>query len=150
MEIIRTRLVSCACQLKGGVASEAWRINLPLKVLQNLILTSDLEKLTHIGREVELPHLLFDLVNDAVENCHLIQVIASRCHRRRCQVSSSNYFLTSPLQEPSTVEALGEIIVTLLTYWEMHPDWVEEQRRCVFVMQMGCLCLSLTGCFPPL
>lgn len=53
-----------------------WQIHQPLKVLHNLILTSDLEKLYHIGRELGLPHVLFDIVQDTVENSNSIKVIA--------------------------------------------------------------------------
>lgn len=60
-------------QLTGGVVKEGWRIHQPLKVLRNLILTSDLE---NISLELGLPHVLFDIVRDSVENTNLIKVIA--------------------------------------------------------------------------
>lgn len=62
-------------QLTGGVVTEAGQIHRPLRVLRNLILTSDLENSYHIGCEIGLPHLLFDLVHYTVENSHFIKVI---------------------------------------------------------------------------
>lgn len=58
------------------MVKEAWRIDQPLKVLHNLILTSDPEKSLHIGRELGLPHVLFELVHDTVENSNFIKVTA--------------------------------------------------------------------------
>ncbi|XP_074467737.1 serine/threonine-protein kinase 36 [Sebastes fasciatus] len=101
---LKSKILAFKAQLTGGVVKEAWQIRLPLKVLRNLILTCDLEKSHHICHELGLPHVLFDLVRDAVENCDLIK---------------------SPLSVP----ALGEMIVVLMIYWEKHCDWVEEEHR---------------------
>lgn len=49
-------------------------IHQPLKILRNLILTSDPEKSHQIGRTLGLPHVLFDLIRDAVENPSFIKV----------------------------------------------------------------------------
>lgn len=45
-----------------------------LRVLRNLILTSDPERSLQIGPELGLPHILFDLIRDAVENSGFIKV----------------------------------------------------------------------------
>lgn len=77
-------------QLTGGVVKEAWRIHQPLKVLRNLILTSDLEKSDSICRELGLPHVLFDLVHDTVENTNFIQVIAQeQNHIQQCIIPAT-------------------------------------------------------------
>lgn len=52
------------------------QIQLPLKVLRNLILMSDLEKSDRIGTELLLPHLLFDLIHKCVDDSDFIKVIA--------------------------------------------------------------------------
>ncbi|CAK6953717.1 serine/threonine-protein kinase 36 [Scomber scombrus] len=101
---LKSKTLAFKAQLTGGVAKEAWQICRPLKVLHNLILTSDLENSYHIGCEIGLPHFLFDLVQDTVEYSHFIK-------------------------QPWSVAALGEMIIVLLTYWEKHSDWVEEQHR---------------------
>lgn len=49
-------------------------IHQPLKILRNLILTSDPEKSHQIGQKLGLPHVLFDLIRDAVENPSFIKV----------------------------------------------------------------------------
>ncbi|XP_054481552.1 serine/threonine-protein kinase 36 [Anoplopoma fimbria] len=101
---LKSKILAFKAQLTGGVLKEAWRIHLPLKVLCNLILTSDLEKSHHIGHELGLPHVLFDLVHDAVENSNFIK-------------------------QPWSVPAYGEMIVVLMVYLEKHCDWVEEEHR---------------------
>ncbi|XP_049447377.1 serine/threonine-protein kinase 36 isoform X4 [Epinephelus fuscoguttatus] len=100
---LKSMIQAFKAQSSGGAVKESWRIQLPLKVLRNLILTSDLKKSYHIGQELGLPHVLFDLVNDAVENSNSIK--------------------------PWSVQALGEMIVMLMIYWEKHPDSVEEEHR---------------------
>ncbi|XP_054611327.1 serine/threonine-protein kinase 36 isoform X2 [Dunckerocampus dactyliophorus] len=88
-------------QLSGGVLKGAWRIQHPLKVLQKLLLTSGVN---HISSELGLPHLLFDLIHDSVENSHF-------------------------MEQPSSLQALGEMIVVLLIYWEKNRDWFEGENR---------------------
>ncbi|XP_049897195.1 serine/threonine-protein kinase 36 isoform X4 [Epinephelus moara] len=100
---LKSMIQAFKAQSSGGAVKESWRIQLPLKVLRNLILTSDLKKSYHIGQELGLPHVLFDLVNDAVEN-------------------------SNSIKQPWSVQALGEMIVVLMIYWEKHPDSVEEEH----------------------
>ncbi|XP_070774102.1 serine/threonine-protein kinase 36 [Enoplosus armatus] len=101
---LKSKILAFKAQLRSGVVKEAWRIHQPLKVLHNLILASDLEKSYHIGHELGLPHVLFDLVHDSVEN-------------------------TSFIKQPWSVPALGEMIVVLMIYWQKPCDWVEEEQR---------------------
>ncbi|XP_040907664.1 serine/threonine-protein kinase 36 [Toxotes jaculatrix] len=101
---LKTKILDFKSQLTGGVVKEAYQIHQPLKVLGNLILTSDLEKSYHIGRELGLPHILFDLVHDTVENSNFIK-------------------------QPWSVPALKQMIVVLLIYWDKHNDWTEEEHR---------------------
>ncbi|XP_044226141.1 serine/threonine-protein kinase 36 [Thunnus albacares] len=101
---LKSKILAFKAQLTGGVVKEAWQIHQPLRVLRNLILNSDLENSYHISREIGLPHLLFDMVHDTVENSHFIK-------------------------QPWIVPALGEITIVLLTYWEKHCDSVEEEHR---------------------
>ncbi|XP_034406806.1 serine/threonine-protein kinase 36 [Cyclopterus lumpus] len=100
---LKSKILAFKAQLTGGVVKEAWRIHLPLKVLRNLILTSDLEKSKSIGHELGLPRVLFDLVHEAVDNSNFIK-------------------------QPWSVPAYGEMIVVLMIYWEKHCDWVEEEH----------------------
>ncbi|KAF7655842.1 hypothetical protein LDENG_00049560 [Lucifuga dentata] len=101
---LKRKTLAFKAQLTVGAVKEAHQIHQPLKVLRNLILTSDLDKSHHIGCEVGLPHLLFDLVHDAVENPAFIQ-------------------------QPWSVSVLGEMIGVLLIYWEKHCDWVQAENR---------------------
>ncbi|XP_041808634.1 serine/threonine-protein kinase 36 isoform X2 [Chelmon rostratus] len=100
---LKSKILAFKAQLTGGMVKEAWRIDQPLKVLHNLILTSDPEKSLHIGRELGLPHVLFELVHDTVENSNFIK--------------------------PWSLLTLGEIIIVLVIYWEKHCDWVKEEHR---------------------
>lgn len=59
-------------QLTGGLHVEC--IHHPLTVLRHLILTSDPEKSQQIGGTLGLPHTLFDLLQESVENPSFIQV----------------------------------------------------------------------------
>ncbi|XP_059206951.1 serine/threonine-protein kinase 36 [Centropristis striata] len=101
---LKAKILAFKAQLTGGVVKEAWQIQLPLKVLCNLILTSDLEKSYHIGHELELPIVLFELIHDALKN--------------------SNF-----LKQPWSMQALGEMIVVLILYLEKDCDWLEEEHR---------------------
>lgn len=56
------------------MVEELLGIHQPLKILRNLILTSDPEQSNQIGGKLGLPHVLFDLVYDAVENSSFIKV----------------------------------------------------------------------------
>ncbi|XP_070839243.1 serine/threonine-protein kinase 36 [Chaetodon trifascialis] len=104
MPQLKSKILAFKTRLTGGVVKEAWRIDTPLQVLHNLILTSDPEKSYRIGRELGLPHVLFDLVHDIVEN-------------------------SSFIKQTWSVPTLGEIITVLVVYWEKHCDWVEEEHR---------------------
>ncbi|XP_077402506.1 uncharacterized protein LOC144036080 [Vanacampus margaritifer] len=91
-------------QIRGGVLKDTWHISHPLKVLQNLIVTSDLDMTNHIGTELGLPCLLFELLHDSVENSHFVE-------------------------QPWSLPTLGELIATLLIYWDKNNDWLREENR---------------------
>ncbi|XP_067347906.1 serine/threonine-protein kinase 36 isoform X2 [Channa argus] len=101
---LKAKILALKAQLIGGIVIEAWQIHLPLKILSNLIVSSDPEKSTRISQELGLPHVLFDVIQEAVENSEFIK-------------------------QPWIVPALEEIVVVLLKYWEKHCDWVEEEER---------------------
>uniref|UniRef100_A0A667YY38 non-specific serine/threonine protein kinase n=3 Tax=Myripristis murdjan TaxID=586833 RepID=A0A667YY38_9TELE len=100
---LKKTLLAFKTQLADGSLEDTWQIQQPLRVLRNLILTSDLENLNHIGCEIGLPHLFFDLVHDSVENPFA--------------------------EEPWSVPVLVEIITGLLTYWEKCCDWLQVEDR---------------------
>ncbi|XP_034539364.1 serine/threonine-protein kinase 36 isoform X2 [Notolabrus celidotus] len=101
---LKSKLQAFKAQLTSGDVNVAWQIQLPLRVLYNMILTSDLEKLSQIHRGLGLPHILFDLIHDTVENFTFNR-------------------------HPESVPALPEMIVVLVMYWEKHCDWVEAEQR---------------------
>ncbi|KAK2828532.1 hypothetical protein Q5P01_019566 [Channa striata] len=101
---LKAKILDLKAQLTGGVGIEAWQIHLPLKILCNLIVISDPDKFNHISQELGLPHVLFDMIQDAVEKTEFIK-------------------------QPWSVPALEETVVVLLTYWEKHCDWAEEELR---------------------
>ncbi|XP_035482236.2 serine/threonine-protein kinase 36 isoform X1 [Scophthalmus maximus] len=92
---LKAKILAFKVQIKGDTVEESWEINKPLKVLRNLLLTTDLEESNRIGRDLGLPHALFDPLHDTVE------------------------------KRPWSVSALGEMIIALLIYWDKHPDWME-------------------------
>ncbi|KAM3868988.1 serine/threonine-protein kinase 36 [Diretmus argenteus] len=101
--LLKNQLLLFKTQLADGIQEGVCLIHQPLRVLRNLILTADLDSY-RIGCEVGLPHTLFDLVHDAVEN-------------------------PAVFEQPWCVTVLGEVIVVLLTYWEKHCDWVQAEDR---------------------
>ncbi|KAM4619788.1 serine/threonine-protein kinase 36 [Polymixia lowei] len=101
---LKNKLLAFKSQLVDGILEGAWQIWRPLRVLYNLLLTSDLEKSYHIGCEVGLPHVLFDLVHETVETPVVMEL-------------------------PWSVTVLGEMIAVLLAYWERHCDWLQSESR---------------------
>ncbi|XP_067112759.1 serine/threonine-protein kinase 36 [Osmerus mordax] len=99
---LKRKLLTSKTQLLEGILEGACQIRQALKVLNNLILTSVPKDSFHIGREVELPHFLFDLVQDIVE---------------------------SPVvtKQPWCDSVLGEVMVVLLVYWEKHGEQAESR-----------------------
>ncbi|XP_041656572.1 serine/threonine-protein kinase 36 isoform X2 [Cheilinus undulatus] len=95
---LKTRMMAFKAQLVGGIVKE--KDHQPLKVLHNLILASDDEKLYHIGCELGLPYTLFDLIHDAVESTHYNK-------------------------HSWSVPVLADMIAVLLIYWERNSDWVK-------------------------
>nr|XP_061801204.1 serine/threonine-protein kinase 36-like [Nerophis lumbriciformis] len=91
-------------QLRDGVLTDTYHIGLTLKVLQNLLLTSDIATTNHIGSDLGLPCFLFDLVRNSVESARFIQL-------------------------PWSLQTLGEMIAALLIYWEKNQDWLGEEKR---------------------
>ncbi|XP_061608023.1 serine/threonine-protein kinase 36 isoform X2 [Phyllopteryx taeniolatus] len=91
-------------QLGDGLLKNLGSICLALKVLQNLILTSDLAVTKHIGGELGLPCLFIDLVHDCVENSDFIE-------------------------QPLSLPTLGEMFVVLLVYWEKNHDGLRAENR---------------------
>ncbi|XP_054611388.1 serine/threonine-protein kinase 36-like [Dunckerocampus dactyliophorus] len=96
---LKSSIMAFKQQLSVGVPKDMWNVCHLLKVLQNLILTSECKD---IGTELGLPHLLFDLIHNSVENLHFIE-------------------------QPWNLQALGEMIVVLLIYWNQ--DCLRGENR---------------------
>ncbi|XP_049598274.1 serine/threonine-protein kinase 36 isoform X2 [Syngnathus scovelli] len=101
---VKSTILAFKQQLDDGVLKDIRSIHLPLKVLENLILTSDLAIKNHIGSELGLPSLLIDIVHDFVENSRLTE-------------------------QPWSLPTLGEMIVVLLIYWDKNYDSLREENR---------------------
>ncbi|XP_061753593.1 serine/threonine-protein kinase 36 isoform X3 [Nerophis ophidion] len=99
--LLKSNILLFEKQLSGGVFDDVWRIRHSLKVLQNLILTSDPnDNINKLG----LPHLIISLVHNSVGNFHFIQ-------------------------QPGSLQALWEMIVVLLIYWQKKHDWLKGENR---------------------
>ncbi|XP_049598268.1 uncharacterized protein [Syngnathus scovelli] len=101
---LRSAILVLKQKLRDGVLKNTCHIGYPLKVLHNLILTSDLTLRNHIKSELGLPCLLFDLIHDCVANSHFIE-------------------------QPWSLQTLGEMIAVLLLYWDKNNDWLKEENR---------------------
>ncbi|XP_030602457.1 serine/threonine-protein kinase 36 [Archocentrus centrarchus] len=100
---IKSKIQECKAQLTGGMVKELQQIHQPLRVLRNLIAMADVEKLNHIGRELGLPRVLFDLIKDTVESSDFIK-------------------------QQQSIPVLQEMITVLMIYWEKHFDWVKQEH----------------------
>lgn len=136
-------------QLTDGVVKELLGIHQPLKILRNLILTSDPEQSNQIGGKLGLPHVLFDLVHDAVENSSFSKVTIWEWSNNKQSFIPATVFTDCsvlyffPAQQPWSVPTLGEMIIVLKIYWEKHCDWVEEENRFVFIDLLSALCIQV-------
>ncbi|KAM4726666.1 serine/threonine-protein kinase 36 [Anableps anableps] len=101
---IKSNITAFQAELTGVGVVNVQQIEHLLKVLQNLILTPDLEKSHHISHELKLPQVLFELIRNSVSNSDFIKA-------------------------QKNVLIIGEIIKFILFYWERHCDWVEEEPR---------------------
>eukprot|EP00066_Takifugu_rubripes_P020697 XP_011609963.1 PREDICTED: serine/threonine-protein kinase 36 [Takifugu rubripes] len=99
---IKAKFLAFEAQLTGGMVVEC--IHLPLRVLRNLILASDPEKMQQIGGTLGLPQTLLGLLRESVEN-------------------------SSFIQQSQSIPILGEMIVVLRIYWEKHQSWVDKEQR---------------------
>lgn len=72
-------------QLTSGDVHKRWPIQTQLRSLYSLILASDVKKLSYISSQLGLPHTLFDIIHDTVEEITLKEVNAHKwIHIQRC------------------------------------------------------------------
>uniref|UniRef100_A0A4W5Q154 non-specific serine/threonine protein kinase n=1 Tax=Hucho hucho TaxID=62062 RepID=A0A4W5Q154_9TELE len=74
---LKEKLLTSKTLLLDGILEGACQIRQPLKVLSNLILTSDSEDSHRLRQEIGLPHFLFNLVQDIVENPVVVKPLAA-------------------------------------------------------------------------
>ncbi|XP_061659825.1 serine/threonine-protein kinase 36 isoform X2 [Syngnathoides biaculeatus] len=101
---LKSTIVVLKQQIGDGLLKDVRSICLALKVLENLILTSDLATTKHIGAELGLPCLLVGLVHDSVINSDFIK-------------------------QPLSLPTLRGMIVVLLVYWEKNHDGLRAENR---------------------
>lgn len=114
-------------QLTGGMVGEC--IHLPLKVLRNLILTSDPVKSQQIGGTLGLPHALFDLLRVSVERSCFIQVGSEVLEQCFWNMFIPEIDLVFPAQQSQNIATLGEMLIVLRVYWEKDHSWVDKEHR---------------------
>ena len=126
----------------AGILEEAWQILHPLRVVSKLLLHSDPESSLHIGCELGLPHLLFDLTGVMVDKLSVIKVNAERRSRSEegyhhsgilNEIHASMSVNDSPLsvfvKEPWIDDVLSQVLAVLLVYWDRHDEWTEVENR---------------------
>ncbi|XP_010868724.2 serine/threonine-protein kinase 36 isoform X2 [Esox lucius] len=101
---LKEKLLTSKVLLLDGVLEGACQIRQLLKVLSNLILTSDTEDSHGMRHELKLPNFLFNLVQDIVGNPVVVK-------------------------QPWSPTVLGEVIILLLNYWEKHGDWKHAKNK---------------------
>ncbi|XP_004563974.3 serine/threonine-protein kinase 36 isoform X1 [Maylandia zebra] len=100
---IKSKIQEFKAQLKGGVVKEVQQIQQPMRVLHNLLVMAEVEKLNDVGRELGLPRVLFGLIQDTVESSDFIK------HQQ-------------------SIPVLQEMITVVLVYWEKNCAWVEQEQ----------------------
>lgn len=125
-------------QLTGGMVVEC--IHLPLRVLRNLILASDPEKLQQIGGTLGLPQTLLGVLHESVENSSFIQVASQELEQYFWKIFIPEADFAFPAQQSQSVPILGEMIVVVRIYWEKHQSWVDKEQRSLYsLVILGCL-----------
>ncbi|MBN3309511.1 STK36 kinase, partial [Amia calva] len=96
MPRLKERLLGSRAQLLAGMLEGACRIRPPLRVLGNLLLVnSDPALLSHMVKEIDLPHFLLDLIMEILKN-------------------------PAVKQQPWCVTVVGDLMATLGVYWDRH------------------------------
>ncbi|XP_051949936.1 serine/threonine-protein kinase 36 isoform X2 [Xyrauchen texanus] len=98
LQKLKTKLLSAKNQLLVRNGEEASSVRQPLKVLRNIVQSCQPGDVEKVGKELELPHLLFSLTED---------------------------FLNIPdlMQEEQGELVLGDLMSILIMYLEKSPDW---------------------------
>ncbi|XP_063340799.1 serine/threonine-protein kinase 36-like [Pelmatolapia mariae] len=100
---IKSKIQAFKAQLKGGVIKEVQQIQQPMRVLHNLLVMAEVEKLNNVGLELGLPRVLFGLIQDTVESSDFIK------HQQ-------------------SIPVVQEMITVVLIYWEKNCAWVEQEQ----------------------
>ncbi|XP_039473982.1 serine/threonine-protein kinase 36-like isoform X4 [Oreochromis aureus] len=100
---IKSKIQAFKAQLKGGMVKEVKQIQQPMRVLHNLLVIAEVEKLNHVGLELGLPRVLFGLIQDTVDSSDFIK------HQQ-------------------SIPVLQEMITVILIYWEKNCAWVRQEQ----------------------
>ncbi|XP_060769118.1 serine/threonine-protein kinase 36 isoform X1 [Neoarius graeffei] len=108
---LKNKLLQCKKQLLNGKLEEPSTLLQLLKILTNIILTSDPADARRIGEEMDVLHILFSLIE---------------------------VMLNSPevIKKPWSERVLGELTAVLLPIWENQPDWQMQEKRAEDLCQL--------------
>ncbi|KAM9440657.1 serine/threonine-protein kinase 36 isoform 1-T3 [Clarias gariepinus] len=108
---LKNKLLICNEQLINGKVEEPSTVLHLLKILSNIILTSDPADARRIGEEIDALNILFSL---------------------------SEVMLSSPevMKKPWSEKVLAELMAVLLPMWENQPDWQMKEKRAEDLCQL--------------
>ncbi|XP_035383481.1 serine/threonine-protein kinase 36 isoform X2 [Electrophorus electricus] len=100
---LKNKLLRCKDQVLGGTLEEPSVILHPVTVLTNMILTSGATDSRRVVEVVGLPHILFNLLEEMLSSPEL-------------------------MKRPWHERVLGQMMVSLLTFWKNNPDWNIKEK----------------------
>ncbi|KAJ8267031.1 hypothetical protein GJAV_G00137520 [Gymnothorax javanicus] len=99
LDRLRERLLGFRAQILNGLLEGVGHISQPLKVLRNLLAQNvETEDFMRVALKMELPHFLFDMIEEILGN----SVVK---------------------QQPWCVAVLRDLMSALMLYWERHEKW---------------------------
>ncbi|XP_057177313.1 serine/threonine-protein kinase 36 isoform X2 [Triplophysa rosa] len=111
LQRLKTKLLLAKKQLMVEKGEEPSSILKPLKVLRNIIQSGQPGDVDKVGKELELPYLLFSLIEDTLN-------------------------IPDLMQESQGEILLGNLMSVLIMYLEKSPDWEIKGRRAEDLCQL--------------
>ncbi|XP_043094292.1 serine/threonine-protein kinase 36 isoform X2 [Puntigrus tetrazona] len=111
LQRLKTKLLVTKNQLLAMKGEEASLILQPLKILRNIVQSCQSGDVETLGKELELPHILFRLIEDILN-------------------------IPDLMQEFQGETVLGDLMNVLIMYLEKSPDWEIKGRRAEDLCQL--------------
>ncbi|TRY83964.1 hypothetical protein DNTS_006537 [Danionella cerebrum] len=111
LQKLKPALVSAKNKLSSGKDEEISSILQPLKLLRNIVVKCPNVDAEMVGKELDLPHLLFGMIEDILS-------------------------IPEKIQEPEGELVLCDLMSVLIIYLEKCPNWETKERRAEDLSQL--------------